>query len=111
LKELQADVHEAFKQIVRTRRGSRLNESEELFSGAFWSGNKALEMGLVDGLGEMHNVLKEKHGDKAELIEIYKPGGWLQRRLGGFSAEAGAAAASSLVDELEVRALWWRFGL
>jgi signal peptide peptidase SppA len=111
LKELQLDVHEAFKNIVRTRRGSRLKETEELFSGAFWSGNKALEMGLVDGLGEMHNVLKDKHGDKAELIEIHKPGGWLQRRLGGLSAEAGAAAVSSVVDELEVRALWSRFGL
>lgn len=111
LKELQADVHEAFKQMVRTRRGAKLKESDELFSGAFWSGNKALELGLLDGLGELHGVLKEKHGDKVRFIEVNKPGSWLQRRLGGLSAEAGASAAAGLADELEVRALWSRFGL
>jgi serine protease SohB len=111
LQELQADVHETFKQAVRDSRGSRLKESDDLFSGAFWSGGKALELGLVDGLGEMHAVLKQKFGDKTEIVEMHKPGGWLQRRLGGFSAEAGASLASGVVDELEVRALWARFGL
>jgi signal peptide peptidase SppA len=111
LKALQVDVHEAFKRIVRTRRGVRLKENDETFSGAFWSGRRALEMGLVDGLGEMHSVLKDKHGDKVELIEMHRPGGWLQRRLGGLSSQTAAAATGGLIDELEVRALWARFGL
>lgn len=111
LQELQADVHETFKQAVRDRRGSRLKESDDLFSGAFWSGQRALELGLIDGLGEMHAVLKQKFGDKTEIVEVYKGGGWLQRRLGGFSAEAGASLAAGILDELEVRALWARFGL
>lgn len=111
LKELQADVHEAFKEVVRTKRGARLKETDDLFSGAFWSGHRALELGLVDGLGELHGVLKEKYGDRAELLEVHKPGGWLQRRFGGFPVVAGAAAAAALADELEVRALWSRFGL
>src|SRR5688572_8879022 len=111
LQELQADVHETFKQAVRDRRGSRLKESDDLFSGAFWSGQRALELGLIDGLGEMHAVLKQKFGDKTEIVEVYKGGGWLQRRLGGFSAEAGANLAAGILDELEVRALWARFGL
>ena len=97
--------------MVRTRRGTKLKESDELFSGAFWSGNKALELGLLDGLGELHGVLKEKHGDRLRFVEVNKPGSWLQRRLGGLSAEAGASAAAGLADELEVRALWSRFGL
>jgi signal peptide peptidase SppA len=111
LQELQGDVHETFKQAVRDSRGLRLKESEDLFSGAFWSGGRALELGLVDGLGEMHAVLKQKFGDKTEIIEIPKPGLWLQRRLGGFSAEAGANIAAGIMDEMEVRALWARFGL
>ncbi len=74
LQELQGDVHETFKQAVRDSRGARLKESEDLFSGAFWSGGKALELGLVDGLGEMHAVLKQKFGDKTEILEIPKPG-------------------------------------
>jgi serine protease SohB len=111
LQELQADVHESFKQAVRDRRGTRLKESDDLFSGAFWSGGKALELGLIDGLGEMHAVLKQTFGDKTEIVEVHKPGGWLQRRLGGFSAEAGASMVQGVVDEMEVRALWARFGL
>jgi len=111
LKTLQRDVHEAFKQMVRSRRGTRLKESSEMFSGAFWAGNKALELGLIDGIGEIHSVLKQKYGDKLDLIEVNRPGSWLQRRLGGFGAHLGATAASSLLDELEIRALWSRFGL
>jgi signal peptide peptidase SppA len=111
LQELQGDVHETFKQAVRDSRGGRLKESDDLFSGAFWSGGKALDLGLVDGLGEMHAVLKQKFGDKTEIVEVHKPGGWLQRRLGGFSAQAGASVAAGVVDEMEVRALWARFGL
>jgi serine protease SohB len=111
LKELQADVHETFKQAVRESRGPKLKEAGDLFSGAFWSGQKALELGLVDGLGEMHAILKQKFGDKTEIVEIHKPGGWLQRRLGGLSAAAGAGLAASLMEEIEVRALWARFGL
>jgi hypothetical protein len=56
-------------------------------------------------------VLKEKHGDRLDLVEIHRAGGWLQRRLGGLPLTFGAAAASALADELEVRALWSRFGL
>jgi signal peptide peptidase SppA len=111
LKTLQRDVHEAFKQMVRSRRGARLQETSEMFSGAFWAGSKALELGLIDGIGEIHSVLKQKYGDKLDLIEVNRPGSWLQRRLGGFSSHLGATAASSLLDEIEIRALWSRFGL
>ncbi len=55
LKSLQLDVHEAFKDIVRARRAEKLKGDEkELFSGLFWSGDKAMERGLVDGIGSLH---------------------------------------------------------
>jgi signal peptide peptidase SppA len=111
LQKIQIDVHEAFKRLVRTRRGARLKETDEIFSGAFWSGHMAYELGLIDGIGEIHGVLKEKYGDKLELVEIHRPGGWLQRRLGGLPANSAATLAAGIADELEVRALWSRFGL
>ena len=53
LKALQADIHQQFISHVEARRGSRLNgEHEDLFSGAFWTGRRAVELGLVDSLGE-----------------------------------------------------------
>ncbi len=112
LREIQADVHETFKSFVRERRGGRLRESdEELFSGAFWSGRKGFDLGLIDGFGDMRGVLRKRFGDKVRLVEMQRHGSWLQRRLGGMSSEMGAAAAVGLAEEMEARALWSRFGL
>ena len=109
LKKIQFDVHDAFKTLVRSRRAGKLKGDEaELFSGAFWSGRQALEHGLVDGIGHTHEIMREKFGAKVELKVISKPSGWVFRRLGfGVQGEL----ASGLIDAVETRALWSRFGL
>jgi signal peptide peptidase SppA len=110
LKSLQADVHQAFKDLVRKRRGRKLAGTEgELFSGAFWSGRQALARGLVDGIGHLHQVLKTRFGDKVVVRSIHQPQGWGIRRL-GFGVQDVDFAGSAL-DALETRALWSRFGL
>ena len=106
LLELQAEVHAGFKAHVRERRGAKLKESPELFSGAFWAGPQAQSLGLIDGLGHLHEVMARKFGEKAEFRVIEKPQGWGLKRL-GFGAELPAAA----LEAMEVRALWSRFGL
>lgn len=111
LKAMQADVHEAFKALVRERRGSKLNGTDaELFSGAFWSGRTAKTIGLIDGLGHMHAVLKAKFGDKVQLRKVQPAQGWGLKRL-GFGASPAAEVSAGLLDALETRALWSRFGL
>src|SRR5690606_8871587 len=63
LKRMQADVHESFKALVRERRTGKLNgNEEELYSGALWSGRQALGFGLVDGVGSLHDIVREKFG-------------------------------------------------
>jgi signal peptide peptidase SppA len=110
LKSLQADVHQAFRDLVRKRRGRKLNGAEgELFSGAFWSGRQALARGLVDGIGHLHQVLKLRFGEKVAIRNIHQSQGWGIRRL-GFGVENIDFAGSAL-DALETRALWSRFGL
>jgi signal peptide peptidase SppA len=110
LKGLQADVHQAFKDLVRKRRGLKLSGVDgELFSGAFWSGRQALAKGLIDGLGHMHQVLKDRFGDKVVIRTIHQPQGWGIRRL-GFGVQDVDFAGHAL-DALETRALWSRFGL
>ncbi len=106
---LQADVHEAFKSLVKSRRAGKLQGDEsELFSGAFWSGRQALTHGLIDGIGHLHDVLRQKFGDRLVIRAIAAPQGLLRRlRLG---ADSGEIAASAL-EMLETRALWARFGL
>jgi signal peptide peptidase SppA len=110
LLNLQADVHGAFKGLVKGRRGSKLNGNDsELFSGAFWSGRQALEKGLIDDIGHMHAVLKQKFGDKVLIRNIAASQGWGLRRLGFGAASPDFAAAA--IDAIETRAMWSRFGL
>jgi len=60
LKDLQKDIHENFTAMVRDRRGDKLKaDDKKLFSGAFWTGPRALEMGLIDGLGTNQNAVEE----------------------------------------------------
>jgi signal peptide peptidase SppA len=118
LKTMQADIHEVFKTLVKTRREGRLKaEDSELFSGAFWSGGQALQIGLVDGLGGLHAVVKEKFGAEAVLKPVSKSAGWMRRLrfppqvAGARSGHLAAGLADELIETLEARALWQRFGL
>ena len=115
LKTIQEDVHGGFKDYVRARRGGRLKgEDKELFSGEFWTGRRALELGLIDGLGDLRQVMRARFGEKVRLRVIDGP-----RRLrlpfgfatGGFGGPDLAASALALVEAAEDRALWSRYGL
>jgi serine protease SohB len=110
LKALQVELHDVFKQHVRDRRGGRLKATEdELFSGAFWTGQKGLELGLVDGLGDVRSVMRAKFGDKVRL-KAFQSGRPLLARLGLGSSQLGAGFAASAADEAEHRLTWSRFG-
>ena len=111
LKDLQSEIHQTFIDHVKTRRGSRLSApDEELFSGRFWTGTKALDLGLIDGLGAMHDVLTSRFGDQLDLVAI-QPKRQFLSFAGPAGASAGAAAADHLTTHLEERAHWQRFGL
>ncbi len=118
LKTLQLEVHGTFIDLVRERRGAKLNDDPDLFSGLFWSGQRGLELGLVDGLGDMRSVLKQRFGEKTRLYLVTPPRGLFGRRLGIFGSRQGlsagdiaAAAAGGLMEAAEERSLWARFGL
>ena len=114
LEELQREVHDSFKQMVRDRRPEKLKGDEkELFSGAFWTGAKAKEMGLIDGLGDLRTICRQKFGEKVEFHVITQRRGWFG--LDAFNSRTDYAPradwAGNLIEALEERALWSRFGL
>ena len=111
LKDIQGDIHLAFKDMVRERRGKRLKAAEkDLFSGAFWTGTRALDMGLVDGLGDMRSVMRERYGENVKLRLIGGRRGLLRRlRFGGTDIDGDIAARA--VSAVEERLIWNRFGL
>ena len=114
LKELQHEVHESFKAMVRTRRAGKLKgEENDLFSGAFWTGARAKDMGLVDGLGDLRAVCRQKFGDKVEFRVITPRKPWFS--LDALSSSRGSTPesdwAGGLIAAVEERSLWARFGL
>lgn len=116
LKVLQEEIHEHFIALVKESRGEKLNGSEKnLFTGEFWSGKKALELGLVDGIGNLRDTLKKRYGKKVRTPLIAPPTSLLRRLRGASTglpgAGFGAIWADSLISALEARSLWSRYGL
>jgi signal peptide peptidase SppA len=121
LKALQLDVHQTFIDMVKARRAGKLADNDDIFTGLFWSGVKGLELGLVDGLGDMRSHLRARYGEKTRLRLIAAPRGLFGRRVPGSTASLGvgegiaasiaASATQGLADALEERAVWARFGL
>ncbi|MFN0220071.1 MAG: S49 family peptidase [Hyphomicrobium sp.] len=117
LKALQSDVHDVFIGLVKERRAGKLKgQDAELFSGAFWSGPKAVEFGLVDGIADVRSKMQELHGKDVKLSVVSPEKSGLLSRVRRLTAEDAAhppslAFAEDLVSALEARALWSRFGL
>ena len=109
LGRLQSEIHDGFKGWVRERRGSRLKADEAtLFSGEFWTGKRGLELGLVDSLGELRAVLRQRYGAKVHLPVIAARRRFLARF--GIGSSFDMIGPSTLAA-LEERAHWQRFGL
>jgi signal peptide peptidase SppA len=110
---LQRELHDSFKAMVRQRRAGRLKADEEtLFTGAVFSGGRAVTHGLVDGVGELRSTMRERFGDKIRF-RTFEPE---RRRLSLFGAPRFQRAdlgdlTADLVARLEERLIWARFGL
>jgi len=123
LKVILEDMHDCFRTMVRERRGARLKGDDKvLFSGEFWTGRKAVELGLIDGMGEMRQVLRARYGDRVVLKRMDGAGPWWRRRMGLAGRDLAGAWpegnrldprewAAGLLAAIEERALWSRFGL
>jgi len=107
LKNIQLELHQDFINVVEESRKSKLKKDKgiELFSGEFWSGRKAKELGLVDGLGNADQILKEKYGEDIIIKKFEKTKGWLAKKLSSSEDQA-----DKLINILEERSIWQRYG-
>ncbi len=113
-----ADIHETFRAAIRERRGDRLQGDEmELFSGRWWSGRQALDLGLIDGLGDLKSVLKDRFGEDVRFRLVGDRMPWWRRRLATTDLRWGAESAQmvgvadGLIAAIEERLMWNRYGL
>ena len=116
LHAIQQDIHAHFIALVKERRGARLvGDDKTLFSGEFWTADKAIELGLADKIGDLRSALREKYGDKVRTPLISAERSFFGRRLPGVGSLDALmrqpALAEDLLSTLEARALWSRYGL
>lgn len=103
LKAIQQPIHDAFIQHVQERRGARLSSDADLFNADVFVGAQAVQVGLADGLAHPVPKLKELYGDKVRLVPFGIRRGLFQR--------LGLAAVDTVMNSVEDRALWSRYGL
>jgi signal peptide peptidase SppA len=118
LKSVQREIHEGFIDLVKQSRGSRLKGQEKtLFSGEYWTGSKAIELGLADALGDLRGTLRARFGDDVLTPLVAPARGWFGRVQPGVGAGdidsllRGGDFAEQIISALEARALWARYGL
>jgi len=103
LRELLGDLHEFFKDHIRSRRAGKLPKGQDLFTGDIWVGQKAIEVGLADGLGHLVPVMKDRFGDKTTFRRYEQRRPLFQR--------FGAQLVDDTLSGIEERAAFARFGL
>jgi len=109
LKDIQLELHADFIKVVETSRGRKLKDPEKnnIFTGEFWTGASALKLGLIDGIGNADQILKEKFGEEAVIKKFEKQKGWLERKL---SASVEGQLSNTL-HSIEEKSVWQKFGL
>ena len=88
LKTLQREIHDDFIALVKSRRGDKLNGPEnDLFSGEYWTGRRALGLGLVDAIGDLRSTLRARFGDKVYTPLVTAERSLFGRRVWGVGGE------------------------
>jgi protease-4 len=89
------EIHQQFIAVVRSGRGARLKETPDTFSGLFWSGAKAVEMGLADGFGTVESVARDVVKVE-DVVDYTAHEGLPERVLKKFGAAVGEGAIKTL---------------
>ncbi len=110
LKELQGKLHESFKDWVRERRAGKLKGDEkDLFEGAFWVSEQALEFGIIDAVGDVKSVCREEFGEDIKFTEFSPDKGLISGLIGAKLVKS--SIPEDILSLVEDQSLWKKFGL
>ena len=91
-------IHQQFITVVKNGRGQRLKETPDMFSGLFWSGQQAVELGLADQLGNLDYVAREVVKTE-EIIDYTRRENVAERLAKKFGASMGEGAMKAFKDD------------
>ena len=116
IKAIQKEIHGHFIALVKERRGAKLKGPDKtLFSGEFWTAQTAIDLGLVDAIGDLRSTLRARFGDKVRTSLISAERSLFGRKLPGIDfgrvLGGGQGLGDELLSSLEARALWSQYGL
>lgn len=103
LKLVLEQLHQNFITQIKSRRGAKLSDAKDLFSGEFWVGQTGVDLGLADGIGHLVPKMKERFGDDVRLVT------YSQKRT--LFSRFGAQVVQDAIYGLDERATYARFGL
>ena len=109
IKKLQLELHSDFIEVVKKSRGPKLKDPEKnnTFTGEFWSGSASMKLGLIDGIGNAEQILREKFGEDIVIKKLEKQKSFIAKKLSS-SIDNQIDSIASVIEE---RALWQKFGL
>ena len=108
LKKIQLELHADFIKVVEDSRTTKLKKdgNPDLFTGEFWSGSTAKKLGLIDGIGNAEDILRERFGEDVIIKKLEKQKSWLNKKLSGASENQ----IDNLLNILEEKSIWQRYG-
>ena len=110
IKEIQKDLHEQFINWIKKRRGKRIKVSDDtVFNAGIWSGRKALELGLVDNIGDYYSVMKKNFGKEVKFKDFSKKQSWFKQKL--FSNSRSEDMIDNLFNRIYEKLIWSRYDL
>ncbi|NRB11170.1 MAG: S49 family peptidase [Rickettsiaceae bacterium] len=111
IKNLQKNIHEHFIDHVKTRRAGKLTQDDDiLFNGEFWTGQTALDFGLIDGIDDVYSFIHKHYGTNAKIEYIEHKQSWLKQKL-GLSNDFASSLSENLIDNAEEKLIKNKFNL
>ena len=109
IKKLQLELHSDFIEVVKKSRGPKLKDPEKnnTFTGEFWSGSASMKLGLIDGIGNAEQILREKFGEDIIIKKLEKQKSFIEKKL----SSSIVNQIDNIASVIEERALWQKFGL
>ena len=114
VKDLQKKIYDHFTESVKERRKGKLTQNDDIiFNGEFWTGQKALDYGLIDGIDDLYSFIHKRYGDEVKIEYIEPKQSWFKRTLGMsiIAKDIAQEITDGALDRIEARLVASKFDL
>ena len=113
LKALQKKIYDHFVENVKERRKTRLTQTDDIiFNGEFWTGQKALDYGLIDGIDDLYSFISKRYGNEVKLEYIENKQSWFKRKIGmAHAKDMAQEVTDTALDRIEAQFIKGKFDL